>query len=296
MPLVHEANGRALLSRVVLRVAFALATTLSLGCLGGSQARIEKGEPVDSGRRDFDDYFNKVGELRDKVKGLDPDLFTMREPLVEAMDLDTETPFARVLYETRKRVGKAKDYGLAMNLLLTPQVKVVQERGELASDEKVEGLARAIEESATRALTTYREYRALIDRSAELDDERNRMADKLSRTPASFTNRDLVARELVAAGRVLRDAETKLLRDSRTIAHFLVGLADAADTGARNDGMRCDEQPVARGTGKPEPAAPAPAPVARPAVPRPVPVPRPVARPTPTRPQPTRPTGGDFEM
>jgi hypothetical protein len=266
------------------------------GCfLTTKSSKLEDGERVDTGRKSFDDYFAQVADLRDKVKELDSDLFPIRRPLVEEMDLDVDVALGRLLDETRKRVGKFKDYGITLSLLLRPTPKVLEERGSLEADQKDETLIKAIEESAVLAMQTFREYSMLLDQADALDKQRGPLADTIDKLPPD-TDKGLVEREIVGAGRVLDKAEQKLLRDTRTLSHFLVGLVDAVDSGAMESHEQKCEDAIAR---KPAPVEqpktkPKPRPWRPP--PRPTGAGTPPPTPTPTPPRPRPKPGGDFEM
>lgn len=265
---------------------FAAAALSSVtGCLGARDSLIERGETVDTGRKRFDDYFEEVAALREEVEKLDPDLFPLRQPLVEELDLSVDVALGDLLEATKKRAEKARDFGISMTLRLKPTPKVLDERG-LEAGEKQETLIKAIEEAANRAMQTFEEYTALLDKAAALEKTRSDLADRIDKLPPTV-DKDLVEREIVGAGVVIRDAETKLLRSTRTISHFLVGLVAAADTGATDAReTRCDEAIAFHEENKKKPK-PKPRPRWRP--PRGGGRPRPAPRPKPAG-------GGDFEM
>jgi hypothetical protein len=284
-------------------VLFAVSTLLT-GCLSQKESLLETGQSVDSGRRQFDAYFKKVGDLRDKVKDLDSDLFPLREPLTQELDVGEDASLPVLLEATRKRVAKLRDYGISINLQLTPQPRVITHQGDLEQDDKDASLPPAIQEAAIRSMNAFKEYQLMLEQAADLEAKRNELADKMETLPRTFTKRELLETELVAAGRVLAKAEQKLLRDTRTIGHFMIGLAAVSDTGAR-DGYdsKCDQAVAVfeeqekkkaarkkrwagRGRGRPRPR-PRPRPRTGGGTPRPKPAPTP----------PTRPAGGgDFEM
>ena len=245
---------------------------------------------MDSGRRSFDEYFEAVGELRDEVDALDSDLYELREPMIDALETDVEISLPALLDETRRRAGKFRDFGVTLNLRLTPNPKLVRAYSELEPDERQLSMLAAVEESAHRGMKTFRQYSGLLERAVALEAKRAELAEEIDRLPASFTQKDLVEREIVGAGRVLRQIETKLSRDTRTISHFMLGLAAAVDTGAW-DGHeeKCAEAIAAfdekkkkdkkggkwgKGRGRRPPRG----------------------GPRPPRPPPTPPAGGDFEM
>jgi hypothetical protein len=272
-----------------------VAACLLPGCLGKSESKIEKGETVETGRRNFDEYFAEVTELRQKVEGLDSDLFPLRKPLVESMELDVDVALGSLLEETRKRVTKYRDYGISLTLQLRPTPQVIEDRGDLEPDQDDESLVKAIEESAQLAMQVFVEYTQLLNKASELDAQRSELAERIDKLPPNI-DKELVGRELVGAGRVLKKTEEKLLRDTRTVSHFLIGLVDAVDTGAMTARQtKCDEA-IAAVKSDPKPAPKPPrgrggVPRPRPVVPRPTGPAQPVPAPPP-RPKP----GGDFEM
>ena len=261
-----------------------IAGSVLAGCFGAGSSKLEANEPVDIGRREFDKYFEQVDELRDRIEGLDSDLFPVRQRLVEEMNLDVDVAIGDLLEETRKRVMKAKDYGTAVSLQLTPTAKVHTDRGDLEASDKDENLFTAIEQSAERAMDKFKEYSELLEASSALDRKRSDLANKIDKLPKQFeSKKSLIETEIVAAGRVLRNGEDVLLRDTRTLSHFLVGLVEAVNTGALDASTaKCDEAIAFFEEAKKKPK-PKPRPRWRG---RPAGAPRP-------RPQPA---GGDFEM
>lgn len=270
----------------------------SASCLARQESLLEKGERVDTGRRPFDTYFEEVDALRDEVDSLDSDLFPMRQPLTEHLGLDVDASLPKLLGETRTRATKLRDYGVSMNLGLTPLPKVLQVKGNLELDAKDEGLPEAIQEAAVRASDTFKKYQDLLVRAASLEEQRNKLADKIDQLPPGYAKRPLIETEIVAAGRVLEKAERKLAKDTRTIAHFLIGLVQAVDTGATElQSQKCDETVVATQEKGKKPPKSGWRPPPGPATARKGPPPAAVSRPAPVpRPVPTRPAAGDFEM
>ncbi len=278
--------------RGLMMAAAAASLSQSTGCaLFATDSLIEQGEPVDTGRRRFDAYFEAVGALRDKVDKLDSDLFPLRQPLVEELDLSVDVALGDLLDATRKRVGKMGDFGVTMTLRLRPTPTVVDERGELEADDKQESLIKAIEESANRAMQSFADYSALLDQANELDNKRAELAERIDKLPPDV-DKDLVEREIVGAGIVLRESEKRLIKDTRTISHFLVGLVASVDTGAIGARQtRCEEAIAFQAENKKKKKKKA-KPKGRPRW-RPRPGRRPAAPPKP-RPRPGG--GGDFEM
>ncbi len=279
----RESDESAMSRRRFGAVAAAAATMSMLpACLGARDSLIEKGEPVDTGRRRFDAYFEEVAKLRDEVEELDSDLFPLRQPLVEELSLDVDVALGDLLDATKKRVGVVKDFGLTMTLRLRPTPTVIDERGELEADDKQETLIKAIEESANRAMQSFDQYSELLDKASELQKRRGDLAERIEKLPPDV-DKSLVEREIVGAGVVLRKAEQKLLRDTRTISHFLIGLVQSVDTGATEaHAAKCAEAIAFKEENKKK-------------KPKPRPRWRPRGGPRP-RPRPKPAGGGDFEM
>lgn len=209
------------------------------GCLGGAGSQLERGESVSTGQANFDEYFEAVAQLRDKVAGLDSDMFPVRQPLTEQLETGTEVSMTELLAKVRERVEKLKGFGMTMALVLDPQPKIVTQHGKLEADLKDERLALAIEDSGKRAFATFKELGLLMMKAAELEAQRAALAEKLDRVPAEDPNRGVIEDELVGAGRVLQKAQEKLLGDSRTLALYLVSLSDAAYSGATSPEVQC---------------------------------------------------------
>lgn len=236
MPVRYE--GSILLR--MLTVALLLGLT---ACAGVPDSKLEQGDHVSTGKRRFDAYFDEVAELRDKVEGFDSDLFPVREPLTADLDLDVDVTMADLIAAVRKRAVKLRDFGVTMNLRLTPEPTLISDRGKLEVDTRDEQLMGAVEESARRALSTFREYRVLLERSVELEVARADLAERYDRLDPKDPERDRIKAEILGAGRVLDAAESKLLRDSRTLGLYLVSLVDAVDTGAiESQEAKCEEK------------------------------------------------------
>jgi vacuolar-type H+-ATPase subunit I/STV1 len=271
------------------RTFFLLALSLTTAaCAGSRDSLLEQGERVDTGRREYDDYFGSVAELREQVDRIDSDMFKIRERLVEEMNLDVDIAIGHLLQATRERVNKAKDYGTALSLQLSPAPKIVIERGKLEAEDKDENLFTAIEQSAERAMDKYKAHAQLLELASELEAKRPTLADKIDKLPKNMADKkDLIETEIVAAGRVLSTAESKLLRVTRTLSHFLVGLVEAVNTGAlENQVNKCDEAIAFFEENKAKKKKPKRK-WGRKKWRRPAGTPRPA---------PTQPAGGDFEM
>jgi len=263
------------------RILVAVFAALVGGGCGGGASLLEQGKPVDTGRREFDRYFERVAELRDQVEALDSDMFQLRERLVEEMNLDVDVAIGDLLEATRKQVGKAKDYGTTLSLQLTPQPKVIIDRGKIEAGDEEENLFVAIEQSAERAMDEFKSYSQLLEVASELEQQRSSLAERIDKLPSRYQNKKgLIEDEIVAAGRVIERAENKLLRDTRTLGHFLVGLVEAVDTGALESQVaKCDEAISFFEKNKSKKKKP-----------------RRRRGPRRTRPPPPPPSGGDFEM
>ncbi len=209
-----------------------LGLLLALPACFGSISQLESGKKVNTGKKKFDSYFDAVATLRDDVKDLKSDLFPIREPLTDELDLKEEIELPALISAVRKRAKKAKDYGVMLNLRLTPEPKLFHVKGKLDVDPRDEGMMRAVEEAASRAMTVFEQYSQLLAAIVQLDERRDKLAERIDRLDEDDPKRDVIETEIVGAGRVLAKAERKLRRDSRTLALYLVALAGAVDTGA----------------------------------------------------------------
>lgn len=228
------------------RLGFVLGCILGCvpltGCVGHSESLIVQDQRVDSGRREFDSYFEEVDDLRDQVEGLDSDMFAIRERLVEELDVSPDIALGTLLEKTRKRVEKAKGYGTALTLTLSPQPRIIVVAGE-SGDERDDRFGTAVEQSAEKALDKFKAYTELLELASALDSRRNELAERIDKLPKQYQDkRGLLETEIVGAGEVLRDVESKLLRDTRTLSHFLVGLTTAVNSGGlESRSQSCDE-------------------------------------------------------
>lgn len=228
MPLTRDILRKGFRSfSLVFLLTAGLAAT---GCGGASM--VERGERIQTGKGRVDAYFAEVIELRTKVKELDSDLFPLRQPLTEGFSVGVDTPLQALMEETRKRVEKLKTFGVTLSLRLSPNPTVVVVQGELSQEELDDSTMRAIQESAVRALTTFREYQELSRYAAKLDAQRNAMMDGLERAAPDASQRKQLEEEILGAGRVLQEVQNKLLKDMRTCSILLVALTEVVDTGA----------------------------------------------------------------
>jgi hypothetical protein len=217
-----------------------LATTPA--CIGGTDSLIVQDQRVETGRREFDSYFSEVDDLRDEVEQLDSEMYDIRANLIEALGVSPEISLGALLEKTRKRVDKAKGYGTALTLTLSPRPRIIVVAGE-TGDERDDQFGVAVEQSAEKALDKFKAYTKLLEQVSALDKRRGELADKIDRLPAEYQGKkDLFETEIVGAGDVLQGAESKLLRDTRTLSHFLVGLTTAVNSGGlESRSEKCDE-------------------------------------------------------
>ena len=134
---------------------------------------------------------------------------------------------------------------MQLDLRLQPKPEVVVERGNLEADAKDETMAMAIQQSAERGMEAFVKYSQLLELGAQLDRERAQLAEGIDKLPPQYADKkDLIETEIVAAGRILKDAERKLLRDARTLSHFLLGLANSVQSGALEAGKCAGPSPT----------------------------------------------------
>lgn len=274
-----------------MRIAL-FALIAAAGCASLSDSKLEQGGSVEVGRRPFDTYFEEIAALRDDVSGIDSDLFPMREPLVEELDVSVDAPIGSLMEATNARVTKIRDFGIMLSLRLTPTPKILMVKGQVEVDDRDQPLFDAIEKSATIAMAEFRKHTVLLEKTARLETRRGELAEQLAKLPPRVDEqkREIIEAEILGAGRILRKAESDLLRNTRTISHYLVALSNAVDTGAtENLETKCDEAIAAAAEDK-KPKQPRSQPKPRW---RPPPGPRPAAPRPPPKPAPG---GGDFEM
>lgn len=222
--------------------AFLLAGSLFAAGCAGSDSLVEKGERVQTGKGRFDAYFGQVIELREKVKALDSDLFPLRQPLTEAYDMNVDSPLSKLMAETKKRLEKYKSFGVSASLRITPNPIVVLSQGDLSQDEADEVTLKAIQETAVRSLATYREYDQLLELAVRYDEQRSALIDQVEKFGSEVADKSKLENEILGAGRILAEVQSKLLKDMRTCSLLLVALSDAVDTGgATARDASCDE-------------------------------------------------------
>ena len=267
-----------------LLISLGVVGTAGCGIFGSTESLLEKGESVETGRKPFDTYFDRVGEYRDEVAKLDSDLFEVRERLVEELGVSVDIGLGELLQKTKEKVDKLKGFGMQLDLRLKPKPEVVVEHGNLEADAKDETMVMAIQQSAERAMDAFVKYSQLLELGAQLDRERAELAEGIDRLPPQYADKkDLIETEIVAAGRIIKNAERKLLRDTRTLSHFLLGLANSVESGALEaHTTKCAEAIAFYEENKKKPKKPPPKWSPRPGGGQGKP--------------PPRPAGGDFEM
>ena len=220
-----------------------LLTWFALVCCGcfGSGSLLVKGKPVESGRGRFDRYFGRVLELREQVAKMDDDFTEVREPLTDALDMAAKTTPRRIFKRLRKEAKKLKGYGVLVNLRLRPLPIVVVDVGTMDKGERAESLLVAVQESAVRGMQVIKQNEELIQATDALDKRRDQLAERIDNTPAD-TDRSLLEREVVGAGKVLAKVRRRLRRLNGVIARYVVGLTMSFDTGgAKSKDTKCDE-------------------------------------------------------
>ncbi|MBM4357799.1 MAG: hypothetical protein FJ096_06785 [Deltaproteobacteria bacterium] len=233
MPLTRRTRG--------LVTAVGFAVSVLVGC-GGAGSLVERGDRIQTGKERFDGYFGEVIELHAKVKELDSDLFPLRQPLTEGLGIGADTPLPKLMAEVRERVERFRSFGVSASLRTSPNPSVVLHKGELGQEESDDVTLKAIQESAVRSLATYREYAELLQRATRLDDQRVKLMEQLERPSSEIADRSGVEAEILGAGRLLQEVQTKLLKDMRTCALLLVALGEAVETGANEArDAACDE-------------------------------------------------------
>jgi hypothetical protein len=210
-----------------------LLVCLTLVCSGcfGSGSLLVQGKSVESGRGRFDRYFERVLELKQQVSKMDRDFAKIREPLTDTLKMDAKAKPRRIFARLRAKATKLKGYGVLVNLRLRPLPIVVVDSGTMEKGERAESLMVSVQESAVRALQVIKENVELIEATDMLDRRRDELAERIDNTP-SDTDRSLLEREVVGAGKVLSQVRKRLGRLNGVLARYLVGLTMSFDTGA----------------------------------------------------------------
>jgi len=225
----------------IVRSLLVVASVALAGCVP-TNSLVEKGQRLRTGKDRFDTYLGEVLELSQRVSRLDSDLFPLRQPLTEAFDVGVDTPLLRLMVVTRERIGKLKSFGVTTSLRITPSPIVVVHHGDFSHDEVDEVTLRAVQESAVRTLTTYREYAQDLELATRLEEARTKLGEQVERLGQASPDRAKIEAELAGAGRLLGKVKSKLLTDMRTCSLMLVALAEAVDTGGATDrDTSCDE-------------------------------------------------------
>jgi len=219
-----------------------VAASLALVGCAPTDSLVEKGQRLRTGKDLLDAYLGEVLELSQRVARLDSDLFPLRQPLTEAFDVNVDTPLERLLDITRERIAKLKSFGVTTSLRITPSPIVLVHHGDFSHDEVDDVTLRAVQESAVRTLTTYREYAQDLELARRLEEARAKLDEQAARLGQTSPERAKVEAELAGSRRVLGKVQSKLLAEMRTCSLMLVALAEAVDTGgATGRDASCDE-------------------------------------------------------
>ena len=232
----------------------------AVGCGGAAGSALERGEKVTTGQQRFDDYFAQVAALRDKVQGFDSDMFPVRQPICEQLGLSSTASMNELLGKVHERAEKLRSFGLTMSLVLDPNPKVLSQKGKLDADVEDERVVLSVEDSAKRAFTAFKEFGELMRQASALDAKRGELAEHIDKLSAKDPNRDVIKDEIVGAGKVLEQAQEKLVKDSRTLGLYLMSLSDAVDTGAAASKDKECEEAIAGKAPPKKPTKPGPAP------------------------------------
>lgn len=253
-----------------MRWAAALAPLwLSGACtlfVGEHEARVAQGQPVQTGKAPYDDFFAEVLEVKDLASSAPDKQQAVRKPLSDAMGLGESATSEDTVAEATKRAKELEEKGLLLHLQLTPDARVVRvQKKKGALDEDSEKLLKAVEAATKKALVAVDELGTVHERALKLEKTR---ADLFAQSEQDFDDqapikRSVVQQELTASRDVLAEAEQQSGLHAGLAAKFIVDLARALETGA---GM--EKAPA------PPPPAPAPQP------------PRPAWSPGPAKPKP----------
>jgi len=234
------------LNRLLLVGALLLTPSLT-GCSKVGRTDVETGGRVNTGRARFDNYFREVQRFKKRVEKLErDDLFVLREPLIEELDVDADVALGPLMTATRERVKKFRGYGVMLSLHIAPDAELQVVRGDVEIDQKDERLIKAIETAAKSAMTSFSDYTELLEEMSALEVQRAELADRIDSLPKKFEARKgMIEDEIVGAGRVLRGSERTLLSKTQVISHFLVGLSSAIESGASTANVEACEEAIA---------------------------------------------------
>lgn len=211
-----------------LVIAAAALGSATASCAGETASRVATGQPVTTGKDEFDAFFKQVGELRAEAEKADKDEAVARLLLVRALSLPEETAADATVKAAGERAKKLRDDGVTLHLELTPEAKL-STRGKREVVEG-EGAIKAIEESVKSSISFVRRMSELEKRSAELQAKRRELREK---TRVELGSRaEEIERELTAAEQVIAKAAELSGASAGSASRFVLELAAAVETGA----------------------------------------------------------------
>ena len=86
MPMMR-ALSRHGVARPLRWAAGLLLLIFIVGC-GPPKSKLVEGQRISTGKRYYDNYFDEVVDVSEKVKELDSDLYPLRKPLTDILDVD----------------------------------------------------------------------------------------------------------------------------------------------------------------------------------------------------------------
>jgi hypothetical protein len=266
------------------------AAALSFAAAGCAPppAHVAQGTPYTTGNTAFDDFFTAVREVRAQAVEARADEEASHAGLIKALGLEAKSTSALAIDEAGLRAKKLHDGGVLLHLEITPEPKVVAQKGKAELGPDGDALLKSIEDAARSSLEMRKRLAAVAGRAAELG---KRRIDLRAQAPATFrgepqAKRDDVIFELDAAEAVLTTAAESANHYAGAASRFVVELAQAVETGAA--AVETPPSKLARGGRKPPPspavaaASPAPKPAAA-QPPKAAPPPGPAAAPPPRK-------------
>lgn len=248
--------GRAFGRFLALAAPLALLPPLAAGGCAAREARVERGELVKTGDREFDAFFAELHELGKKTEAAEKKERKARGELAEALGLKPDAEADASVEAALDKARAHKDEGLLLHLRLTPEPKVVTaregSRGRKAQPEAVEALARAIELATKSEIELSRELDELAERAASLESKRRELVERTQSIKGKRpTEKRAIKHELEAAEEVLRRAEERSRRTAGLASKFVLDLAQAVETGAAEAPPSAPPPPAAVAKGRP---------------------------------------------
>jgi hypothetical protein len=235
----------------LLHAAAAAATVLALGCvtqLGPSEVagtKLAQGEEFVTGNSKYDEFFASTRNLLSRTNGLQSPV--LHRPVAGMLELKDKNDQAATFAAAKERVGKLKEKGSSVFAVLVPEPKLVHKLD--GSDRTAPALMNGFENALREGISRARQFEAI---AREVDVLDATLTSLEGETGSSFDDVELrasVDRELEAARILLGEARLRADAESGRALRFVVGLAEAVDTGSAEK-LASSEAPVAAAPAK----------------------------------------------